>query len=184
MEEFIGIVKLFAGNFAPKGWALCNGQLLPISQYSAVFSLLGTTYGGDGVTTFALPDLRGRVVVGTGQGNGTSNYIEGQMGGVENTTLLVQNIPPHTHIATLNVNGTDSTDSVPARGGSIAVPGVQSSRTFTPTLGFNSATPDVPLNPASVTNAPSGGGMPISIMQPFNSMYYIICLEGIYPSRP
>lgn len=184
MDEFIGIVKLFAGNFAPKGWALCNGQLLPVSQYSAVFSILGTTYGGDGVTTFALPDFRGRVVVGTGQGPGTSYYSEGQKGGVENTTLLVQNIPPHTHMATLNVSAADSTESVPARGGAISVPGVQTSRTFTPTLGFNATTPDVALNPASVTNAPAGGGLPVSIVQPYNSMNYIICLEGIYPSRP
>src|SRR5664279_4089451 len=97
MDPLLASILIFAGNFAPRGWALCNGQLMAINQNQALFSLLGTTYGGDGFTTFALPDLRGRVPIHMGQGPGLSNYIIGQTGGSENTTLLPTNLPPHTH---------------------------------------------------------------------------------------
>ncbi|MEN9798594.1 MAG: hypothetical protein RL653_2290, partial [Pseudomonadota bacterium] len=97
MDPFLGEIKLFAGNFAPTGWAFCHGQLLPIAQNSALFSLLGTTYGGNGQTTFALPDLRGRIPVGFGQGPGLTNRNLGDMSGVESVTLQVSNLPQHAH---------------------------------------------------------------------------------------
>src|SRR5437879_11862971 len=96
----LGSIIMFAGNFAPRGWALCNGQILPIAQNTALFSILGTTYGGNGQTTFALPDLRGRVPVGSGQGPGLSNYDLGQQGGSESETLTVNQMPEHTHAIT------------------------------------------------------------------------------------
>src|SRR5579872_1398054 len=96
-QPFIGAIVLFCGNFAPAGWALCNGQLLSISQWTALFSILGTTYGGNGQTTFGLPDLRGRVPIHPGQGPGLSNYVLGQAGGVETVTLAIQNLPAHNH---------------------------------------------------------------------------------------
>src|SRR5687767_4659649 len=102
-EPFIAQITLFAGNFAPRGWAFCQGQILSIAQNTALFSLLGTTYGGDGQTTFALPDLRGRVPVGTGQGPGLSPYQAGQKSGVENTTLLSTQMPAHVHTANTTV---------------------------------------------------------------------------------
>ncbi len=184
MDEYIGIIKIFGGNFAPKGWFTCNGQLLSIAQYSALFSLLGTTYGGDGITTFALPNLQSRAPIGMGQGPGLSYRAQGQVGGSENNTLLVPNIPPHNHPATLSVNNTDSGQGVATTGASIATPGTLSGRTFTATLGYNTATPNTALNAASVTTAPIGQGMPVNNMQPFIAMNYIICWSGVYPSRP
>src|SRR5215207_9632471 len=102
-EPFIGEIRMFGGNFAPRGWAFCEGQLLSIAQNTALFSILGTTYGGNGTTTFALPDLRGRVPIQPGQGPGLSPYTLGQMSGQENVTLLITNIPAHTH--TLGASG-------------------------------------------------------------------------------
>src|SRR3954470_8202393 len=101
-EAFIGEIRLFAGNFAPRGWQLCNGQTLPISQYSAVFSLLGTNYGGDGVTTFKLPDFRGRAPISSGQGPNLSSYQLGETGGTENVTILQTQMPAHVHAAVVN----------------------------------------------------------------------------------
>jgi microcystin-dependent protein len=143
-EALIGEIKMFAGNFAPRGWAFCNGQLLPISQNSALFSILGTTYGGDGRTTFALPDLRGRVPIGPGNGPGLSTYIPGQKGGQENVTLLQQNMP-------LGMG--------------------QSAQVY-------SGREQSPIN--GVT---TGSSQPIENRQPYVAIHYIICLQGIYPSR-
>src|SRR3546814_13601589 len=115
MEPFLGQIMMVGFNFAPRGWALCQGQLLPISQNSALFALLGTTYGGDGRTTFALPDLRGRCAIGMGQGPGLSAYQQGQMAGQENVTLIQTQIPTHTHyISASNADGTvtDPTNAV------------------------------------------------------------------------
>lgn len=134
-EGMVGEVRMFAGNFAPRGWAFCEGQLLPISSNSALFSILGTTYGGDGRTTFALPDLRGRAAIGTGQGPGLNNYPHGQKGGSETTSLKFQSQP-------LPATRTESTSSV-----------------------------QTPYQ------------TPINNMQPFLSIRYIICMQGIYPSR-
>lgn len=179
MDEYIGMVKLFAGNFAPKGWAYCYGQLMPISQYSAVFSLLGTTYGGDGVTTFALPDLRNRVPVGAGQ-----SYPPGQVGGSDSVTLGVANMPPHAHTPSLMASSSNAAASVPTATSVLAAPGAPSGREFNATYGYNDSTPDITLAPTSVKEQVVGGGQPFKTMPPFLGMSYIICMEGIYPSRP
>ena len=184
MDEFMGIVKLFAGSYAPAGWALCNGQLMSISSNAALFSLLGNTYGGDGVTTFALPDLRGRVPLGAGKGPVTSNYVAGQMSGVENVNLNVANLPAHSHATQVLVNSGNATDAAPGRGASIAAPGTLNGRNFTATLGFNSTAPDTALNPASATSASVGSGTAVNILQPYLAMNYIICVNGLYPTRP
>lgn len=183
MEEFIGIVKLFAGNFAPRGWALCNGQIMSIAQNSALFSILGTTYGGNGQTTFALPNLQGSVAIGAGNGGG-SNYVLGQVAGTPTVSLLTSNLPAHVHAGpgTLAVSSANSTDAVPIAGASIATPGSIVSRAFAPTLGFATSTPNVNLTTSIVTGA-TGNNIPVSIMQPYVALTYIICLEGIFPSR-
>ena len=178
MDEFIGIIKIFGGNFAPVGWALCQGQLLPIQQNTALFSILGTTYGGDGRTTFGLPNLCGRTAVGMGTGAGIT-VTQGELAGEANHTLLTTEIPAHTHVA--YVNSADATQSVPTNGVSIATPGTNASRSFSGTLGFNTATPNITLNPTS--NGVTGGNQPHNNMQPYLGVNYIICLQGVFPSR-
>src|SRR3954470_22596670 len=146
MDPFIGQIILFAGNFAPKGWAFCSGQLLSIAQNSALFSLLGTTYGGNGQTTFALPDLRSRVPIHAGQGPGLTNYVQGEQTGVENVTLTTPQLPAHTHA----VNGVASggNQASPA-GGS---PAIESTGT---SLDYSNAAPAAPMNPAMISAAGS-----------------------------
>ncbi|RWW98751.1 phage tail protein [Flavobacterium cerinum] len=183
MEEFIGVIKLFAGNFAPRGWAMCNGQLLPINQYNAVFAILGTTYGGDGQTTFGLPNLQSRVPIGMGQGPGLSNYVQGQISGAEQIVLTVNQMPAHNHTASVKVSSANATLDTATPGASIATPGSIVSRAFVPTLGFNSATPDVQLVGTTVTNSIAGANSAVPLMQPYMAMNYIICLEGIFPTR-
>lgn len=179
MDEFIGIIKIFGGNFAPQGWALCNGQLLSIAQNTALFSILGTTYGGDGRTTFGLPDLRGRAPIGMGQGPGLPAIQQGELSGEANHTLIATEMPMHNH--TESVSSTDATLSAATSGASIATPGALSGRSFTPTLGFNTSTPNTALNPASISVA--GGSQPHNNMQPYLGVNYIICLQGVFPSR-
>jgi len=167
MEPFIGTVMLFGGNFAPRGWALCEGQLLAISSHSALFSILGTTYGGDGRSTFALPDLRGRVAVQEGEGPGLSNYRLGQHGGTTRNTHLVSNMPSHNH--------------------TVAVP-VNTAETGEPTgfLGNGPIYAEEGTTGAKYPNVVAGltgGQQPVNNMQPYLAVYYIIALEGIYPSR-
>lgn len=198
MDEFIGIIKLFAGNFAPQGWAFCNGQLLSISQNTALFSILGTTYGGDGRTTFGLPDLRNRVAVGGGQGNspGLQPINLGQAAGEAAHTLTIPEMPNHTHIAaftgnaTLSVSSGNSSQTNASAGATISTPGTLSGRAFTATYGFNTSTPDTALNNASintstlnVNNAATGGSQPHNNMQPYLGLSYIICTQGLFPTR-
>lgn len=179
MDEILGTIKLFAGNFAPKYYAFCYGQIIPISSNTALFSLLGTTFGGDGITTFGLPDLRGRVPVGAGNGPGLSPIPAGQKAGEQSVTLNISQIPSHNHM--MSVSSADSSQSAATNGASIATPGSLSGRTFTATAGFNMTTPDVPLNGASIL--PSGQNVPHDNMQPYLGMNYIICTQGVYPSR-
>ena len=185
MDEYMGIIKLFAGNFAPRGWAFCAGQTLAISSNTALFSILGTTYGGNGTTTFCLPDLRGRVPVGVTNTGGSplSTYTLGEVTGTENNTLLVNNLPPHTHTGNVNVTGANASTSTPATNTNIAVPGSLSGRTFSPTLGFDTSAASVSLMPGSITVSATGSGIPVNNIQPVLALNYIICLEGIYPSR-
>jgi len=187
MDEYMGIIKIFAGNFAPKGWAFCDGQLLSIAQNSALFSLLGTVYGGDGISTFALPDLRSRVPVHAGQsaGPGLSPYVIGQKSGTEQNVLTGGNLPAHTHpvSASFSADSGNATQAVVTSNASIATPGVQNGRTFNPTFGFSTAAPNTVVNGLSVTIGFTGSNLPVNNVQPVLGVNYIICLQGIYPSR-
>ena len=173
MEPFIGQICLFGFNFAPTGWAQCNGQLLPISQNQALFALLGTMYGGDGRTTFALPDLRGRVAVGTGQGPGLSNHMQGEQTGTETVTLSNAQIPAHTHLMTAS---NDSQNSGSPVGNSFGSAG-RGSGTNVYAAGAENV---VPMG-SSVT--PTGGNQPHSNLQPSLALNYCIALQGVFPVR-
>jgi len=170
-ETFIGEIKMFAGNFAPRGWAFCDGQLLPIAQHSALFSILGTIYGGDGRTTFALPDLRGRVAIHPGHGPGLSDYRQGTTGGTESNTLTVNQIPSHTH--TVNAVAEDGNQSVPTN----HLP----AGTKVLDQEYSDADATTTMKSTMINN--TGGGLPVNNIQPYGTVNYIICLEGIYPSR-
>lgn len=171
-EPFVGEIRMFAGNFAPRGWAFCDGQLLAVSQNDALFSLLGTIYGGDGRTTFGLPDLRGRIPIHAGHGPGLSERRLGSKGGAEKETLTVNQIPSHTHAM-------QASDSSPER----ATPsGSVLSRSNTvniyrsnPTSGF--------VNMSSQAIANVGGSRSHTNLMPFLCVHFIIALVGIYPSR-
>lgn len=174
-EPFLAEIIMFAGNFAPRGWAFCQGQLLPIAQNTALFSLLGTTYGGDGRTTFALPDLRGRVPVGTGQGPGLPNINLGEMSGEAAHTLNVTEMPAHSHPA--QAAGS-------ANAGDSASPGGNTWATSTARDNvYTSAAPDSSMAASAVTVGAAGGSQPHNNMQPYLGMNYIIALQGIFPSR-
>lgn len=177
-EPFIAEIIMFGGNFNPRGWAFCNGQLLPISQNTALFSLLGTIYGGDGRTTFALPDLRGRAAVHPGTGPGLSNIRLGQKGGAENHTLSVAQMPSHTHTATATLKGID-------RKGDKHEPGGNTLASKSRTNIYQTAPPDVAMKAGSVTvsNAATGGSQAFSIRDPFLGINHIIALVGTFPSR-
>ena len=179
MDDYIGVIKLFAGTYAPKGWEFCNGQIMSIAQNTALFSILGTTYGGDGRTTFALPNLGGTVPVGTGQSTTGTNYTVGEMAGQENVTLIQTQIPQHTHIILANsgVGSTNnSTGNFPAGGQTQAD---RSSQPL-PTNSFATSS-NTTMNPQVV--GPAGGSQPHTNMQPYLAMNYIICLQGIFPPR-
>lgn len=164
-EAFTGEIKMFAGNFAPRGWAFCDGQLLSISSNSALFSLLGTMYGGDGRTTFGLPDLRGRVAVGVGQGSGLSNIRQGQKWGTETTTLTSVNLPAHSH--TVNVQGNSS--------------GISASLNTILPVESSKSTKQSKAN--TVETNTTGAGQAVNNIQPSIGIRYIICLYGKYPVR-
>jgi len=165
MNPFIGQMIMFGGNFAPRGWAFCHGQLLPIAQNTALFSILGTTYGGDGRTTFALPDLRGRVAIAPGRGPGLPTYNLGQRGGSETNTHTILNLPSHNHGVAVGINtgaagedeGTLGATPIYAETGNAQYPGVTVSNT--------------------------GGQQPVNNMAPFETLNYIIALQGTFPSR-
>jgi microcystin-dependent protein len=167
MEPFLAQIIMFGGNFAPRGWAFCDGQLLAISSNTALFSLLGTTYGGDGRTTFALPDLRGRVSMHPGNGPGLSSRRLGEKGGTEHNTLTVNQLPPHNHAlaAKEEANAADPSGSFIAGTGSNAF----------------GTTADKTMNAATIGS--TGGGQAVTNIQPFECVNYIIALQGIFPSR-
>ena len=174
MTPFIAQVMLFAGNFAPRGWALCDGQLMAISSNTALFSIIGTTYGGDGVSTFALPDLRSRAAVHMGTGPGLSHYTLGQKGGAENVTLTSAQMPTHSHI----LSGSSANGSLPT----VANNTMATSGTSAPPSGpYSSDPPNAPMNGAAIGK--TGGNASHSNIQPYLTMNYVIALEGIYPSR-
>lgn len=218
MEAFMGTIMPVGFNFAPRGWALCNGQLMSIAQNSAMFALLGTTYGGDGQTTFGLPDLRGRVPVGSqGNGPGLTPIAQGEMAGSNSVTVIgngavsvaltAANLPSHTHAAT-GLSATTTMQASGAATGGTLVPSNGSILVGTSTGSPSAAAVYVAGTPAPTTPVAMGGlntalsgnventgsGAPLaapvttqahaSVMQPYTGLYYIICMEGIFPSRP
>ena len=167
-SPFIGEIRLFGGNFAPVGWAFCNGALIPISENDALFNLIGTTYGGDGQSTFALPDLQGRLPMHMGTGAGLSSHTIGEQGGVEAVTLTTNQIPAHSH-APLSVSG-NGNQSTPQNG---VWAGVTTSI-------YTSNPPNTPFN-ASLGGA-AGGSQPHENLMPFLAISFIISLFGVFPS--
>ena len=177
---FIGEVIMFGGNFAPRGWAFCDGQLLAISQHDALFSILGTTYGGDGRTTFALPDLRGRAVIGPGNGPGLTSRRLGQKLGSERETLSVAQMPSHNHLSTTASSLVDLSNEIGASDNS------DEQYISNHLGGFNEdATSGAKLEGVSSTTTinNTGGGQSHNNVQPSQTVNYIIALIGIYPSR-
>jgi microcystin-dependent protein len=179
MEGVMAVVTMVAYDFAPKNWAYCDGQLMSIAQNTALFSLLGTTYGGNGVQTFALPDLRGRIPVGVGQGPGLSTYTLGEVTGTESATMTINNMPPHTHNGTIIVTpkGGNSADESNAAGN---WPGqVDNGYTATPTPATFMQGPNI----ISSTIGTAGGNQPFSLLSPYLTLNFVICMYGIFPSR-
>ncbi len=170
-EPFVGEIRMFAGNFAPRGWAFCDGQLLAVSQNDALFSLLGTIYGGDGRTTFGLPDLRGRIPIHAGSGPGLSQRRLGSKGGAENVTLTVNQLPSHSHqpmqASTGPGTSNDPNDQVPSNSPSVDL--------------WIEEAPFESLSPSALTN--KGGSRRHTNLMPFLCINFIIALFGIYPSR-
>jgi microcystin-dependent protein len=172
-QPYIGEIRMFGGNFAPAGWMFCEGQLLPISENDAMFTLIGTTYGGDGEETFALPDLRGRLPIHQGTGPGLTNRVLAEAAGVEAVTLTTQQIPSHTHAMLGSTNlatANELTDNIPA---SMVAAGTQSAYGVDAPLGN--------LDASTVT--PVGGSQPHDNFQPYLCVNFIISLFGIFPSQ-
>jgi len=170
MDPFVAEIRIFAGNFAPTGWALCNGQLLPISQNTALFSLLGTTYGGNGTSNFALPNLQGCIPIQSGQGPGLSFYDLGESAGVETVMLLPSEMPAHNHA----LEALDAPGPLSSPAGNVLARSAAGSALY-------AAPPNSPMNAASLD--PAGGGQPHNNMQPYLAFTYIIAMQGVYPAR-
>lgn len=174
MDPFVGEIRMFAGTFAPRGWAFCNGQLMPIAQNTALFSLLGTTYGGDGKTNFALPDLQGRAPLQPRQGPGLMSYDLGQSGGESNVVLNSTHLPSHSHEAAAS-----------SAGGSQSAPQAglwASAGRGRPPLYTDAANGTVAMAGSALSTA--GGGQPHNNMQPFLAVSFIIAMQGVFPARP
>lgn len=198
MEPFISLICLWGPTWAPRSWALCHGQLLPIASNTALFSLIGDLYGGDARTTVGLPDLRGRIAVGAGQGPGTSMYRQGAKYGQETVTLTTLEMPVHNHPANLAINSSSvsvkaspvvATEGIPGTNSAATLAATKDARSDGPNI-YNAETPTVDLNTASevtidatVTVGNNGNGNPFSVVQPVQAVNYIIALEGIFPSR-
>ncbi|MEA2621353.1 MAG: hypothetical protein QOH61_263 [Chloroflexota bacterium] len=170
MPPFIGEIRMFGGNFAPAGWAFCDGQLIPIAENDTLFNLIGTTYGGDGQETFGLPDLRGRIPVHAGQGPG-SNYVLGEQGGAESVTLTVPSTPQHQHLFTAS---TDLANNNAPNGSVISQSTIVSL--------YRQSTAQTPMA-ASAIQQGGGGSQPHENMQPWICVSFIISLFGIYPTQ-
>ena len=170
-EPFIGEIFMAGFNFPPQGWAACDGSILPISQYDALFALIGTTYGGDGQTTFALPNLQSRMPIHSGQGLGLPNFTLGQTGGVENVTLNLGNVPSHTH--TVQVSNNAGTSSTPAS--NLTLGSGAEAELYTPEAADASS--------GMTVSGGVGGNAPHDNIMPFLAVNFFIALEGIFPSR-
>ncbi len=177
MEGTIAEIRMFAGNFPPRTWLFCAGQTISIASNTAMFALLGTTFGGNGTTTYAIPDFRGRVAVGTGTGPGLPNVQLGEIAGFPTATLLTSNMPSHNHAVTGTVTPQAASDG--------ALNTDPTNRRLGPGAFYSGGTTLVNMAPAvtNLTVGAAGGGQPFSIMQPYLGMNYIICQFGIFPSR-
>ncbi len=200
MEGTIGEIRIFAGNFAPLSWAFCQGQTLSIASNNALYAIVGTIYGGDGVTTFKLPDLRSRIPIGTGQGPGLPDYALGNQVGQETVTLTVNQMPAHSHAATVQqasspgsatatLNGINNAGGQSTPGGNYLGQDNGAGATSYATAGapvamhVGSVVANINVSPPAVMLSTNGGNMPHENIQPILAMNYIICLEGIFPSR-
>jgi microcystin-dependent protein len=210
-DQYLGEIRMVGFSYAPQGWALCNGQTLSISTNNALFALLGTTYGGNGTTTFNLPDLQGRLPLHAGNGAGLPVYTLGQKAGTQSVILTQQQMPQHTHVATftpsggggtpavnVTVNGSSATGttsspignylagaaSVPGHTPSLYVPGSPAPAGLGPIAGVSATISGVSGGGGTVTNALAGGNLPVAIEPPYLAVYFIIALTGIFPSRP
>ncbi len=169
-DPFVAEIRIFPFNFAPKGWAWCDGQLLPLSQNTALFSLLGTTYGGNGKSNFALPDLQGRAPMHPGQGPGLSLHDLGETGGSETVSLLESEIPSHSHaLVASQADGVERTPNGQLLGTGIGISGYQTPGPLTQ------------LSPNGL--APAGGDQPHNNLQPYLTFYFCIALQGVFPPR-
>jgi microcystin-dependent protein len=176
-SPFLGTISLFAGNFAPSGWALCNGQIISIAQNQALFSILGTMYGGDGVTTFGLPNLQGRAPIHWGQGAGLTNRVIGEASGSENVTLLNSEMPQHNHM----VSASTTTATLDTPTGNVLAVSSDPGAGGAPLNFIAPASANTTMAPGTIT--PAGNSQPHNNMQPYLAVTYIIALAGIYPSR-
>ncbi|SOD13371.1 phage tail protein [Pedobacter xixiisoli] len=199
MDGYVGEIRLFAATFAPRNWAFCWGQVVAIRSNTALFSIIGTYYGGNGTTTFQLPNFAGRTAIGQGGGPGLSTYIIGETGGTSTETLVQAQMPAHTHNNTVSapasgtnllVSAADSTLAVATAGSVISTPGYTVATGLAKTLGFNNATPNtvlhtdsIKVNNTSLTFDTAGGSIPHNNMQPSLGMNYIICMYGVFPAR-
>ena len=178
-DPFLGEIRMFAGTYAPNGWAFCNGQILSIAQNSALFSLLGTTYGGNGQTTFALPNLQGRVPMGQGQGPGLSFRNLGEVSGAETVTLSLTHLPAHAHPVSLSSPATTNLGTLMEPGpGTVPAASNQRNAQYAPSASANTQLPVSNGNTGS-----AGNNSPVSVMQPSLAVSFIIALQGIFPSR-
>ena len=181
MDPFLAEIVMFGGNFAPRGWAKCEGQLLPINSNSALFSILGTMYGGDGRTTFGLPDMRGRTPVGVGRGPGLSDYRQVPGGGHEQVHLNVTNLPAHNHTASASLK---ASFTPPLGGGTLTNPsGANLSSSGETIYTTNAANQTMAADSVAVTIGNTGGNIPFSVVQPWCAVQFIIALQGVFPSR-
>lgn len=180
MEGTIGEIRLFAGNFAPKNWAFCNGQIIAIASNTALFSILGNMYGGNGTTNFALPNLASRTAIGAGQGQGLPDYPLALAVGSETVTLQVANLPSHTH--TVSCNNTAGSGTLNSPGGAFPATGpVNRSTGAAINTRYSATTNGATMAPTMISS--SGNTFPVSVLQPFLGLNYIICMYGVFPAR-
>jgi microcystin-dependent protein len=177
-EPYLSQVEAFAFNYAPKGWLMCQGQTLPVNQYQALFALLGTTFGGNGTTTFQLPDLRSRLPLGMGQGAGLTNYIQGEIAGTELVTVATANMPAGAHTHTIGANNATSGSVPTPASNTLLSSGYAASATVTPVNIYSTTAPTLAMGTVSPV-----GGQPHTNIQPVLAINYCICISGLFPSR-